>query len=67
MIEAGMQVGENQPITYHKVGQPANAFLVYQQVYDENGRPIMGCYVDRDGNGVIDENDRYFYKNIVAP
>ena len=67
MIEAGMQVGENQPITYHKVGQPANSFLVYQQVYDENGRPIMGCYVDRDGNGVIDENDRYFYKNIVAP
>lgn len=67
MIEAGMQVGQNQPITYHKVGQPANSFLVYQQVYDENGRPIMGCYVDRDGNGVIDENDRYFYKNIVAP
>ena len=67
MIEAGMQVGENQPITYHKVGQPANSFLVYQQVYDENGRPIMGCYVDRDGNGEIDENDRYFYKNIVAP
>ena len=67
MIEAGMQVGQNQPITYHKVGQPANSFLVYQQVYDENGRPIMGCYVDRDGNGEIDENDRYFYKNIVAP
>lgn len=67
MIEADMQVGENQPITYHKVGQPANSFLVYQQVYGENGRPIMGCYVDRDGNGVIDENDRYFYKNIVAP
>ena len=67
IMEAGMQVGENQPITYHKVGQPANSFLVYQQVYDANGRPIMGCYVDRDGNGTIDENDRYFYKNIVAP
>ena len=67
IMEAGMQVGQNQAITYHKVGQPANSFFVYQQVYDANGRPIMGCYVDRDGNGSIDENDRYFYKNIVAP
>ncbi len=67
IIEAGMQVGQNQAITYHKVGMPANSFLVYQQVYDETGRPIMGCYVDRNGDGVIDENDKYFYKNIVAP
>lgn len=67
LMEAGMKVGQDQAITYHKVGKPANSFLVYQQVYDQNGRPIMGCYVDRDGNGTIDENDRYFYKNIVAP
>ena len=67
MIEANMVVGKDSKITYHKVGQAANSFLVFQQVYDENGRPIMGCYVDRDGNGEIDENDRYFYKSIVAP
>ena len=67
LMEAGMKVGQDQAITYHKVGKPANSFLVYQQVYDQNGRPIMGCYVDRDGNGTIDENDRYFYKNIIAP
>ena len=67
LMEAGMKVGQDQAITYHKVGKPANSFLVYQQVYDQNGRPIMGCYVDRNGDGTIDENDRYFYKNIVAP
>lgn len=67
MIEAGMQVGQNQMITYHKVGMPANTFWVYQQVYDEAGRPIMGCYVDRNADGTIDENDRYFYKSINAP
>ena len=66
-MEAGMQVGQNQAITYHQVGKPANSFWVYQQVYDENGRPIMGCYVDRNGDGTIDENDRYYYKNIIAP
>ncbi len=67
MIEAGMQVGQNQNVTYHKVGEPANSFWVYQQVYDEVGRPIMGCYVDRNADGLIDDNDRYFYKNIAAP
>lgn len=67
VIEAGMQVGTNEVITYHKVGKPANSFWVYQQVYDETGRPVMGCYVDRNADGVIDENDRYYYKSITAP
>ena len=67
MIEAGMSVGMEKDITYHKVGYPANSFWVYQQVYDEAGRPIQGVYVDRNGDGAIDENDRYFYKTIHAP
>ena len=67
MIEAGMTVGMQKDVTYHKVGQPANSFWVYQQVYDEAGRPIQGVYVDRNGDGLIDNNDRYFYKSINAP
>ncbi len=47
----------------NKVGEPANSFYVWQQVYDENGKPIEGLYVDRDGNGKIDEDDRYCYKS----
>ena len=67
MIEAGLTVGMQKNLTYHKVGQPANSFWVYQQVYDETGRPMQGVYVDRNGDGNIDDNDRYFYKNIAAP
>jgi iron complex outermembrane receptor protein len=67
MIEAGLKVGMQKNLTYHKVGEPANSFWVYQQVYDEAGRPIQGVYVDRNGDGNIDDNDRYFYKNIAAP
>lgn len=67
MIEAGMTVGMQKDITYHKVGLPANSFWVFQQVYDEAGRPIQGVYVDRNGDGTIDDNDRYFYKTIHAP
>lgn len=67
MIEAGMTAGTDQTVTYHKVGQPANSFWVFQQVYDASGRPIQGVYVDRNADGVIDDNDRYFYKSITAP
>ncbi|MCF0243533.1 MAG: TonB-dependent receptor [Bacteroidaceae bacterium] len=67
VISGSLSVGQNKQLTYHKVGKPANSFWVYQQVYDQNGRPIMGCYVDRNADGIIDDNDRYFYKNIAAP
>ncbi len=40
------------------VGYPASSFYLYQQVYDENGAPIEGVYVDQDGNGTIDQNDK---------
>jgi iron complex outermembrane receptor protein len=67
ILETGTKVGTDEVLLYHKVGQPANSFYVYQQVYDATGRPIEGCYVDRNANGEIDEGDRYFYKNIMAP
>ena len=47
----------------HAVGYPAGSFYVYQQVYDNGGKPIEGLYVDRDGDGKINENDRYFFHN----
>ena len=72
--------GDGQPIQYgdvglgtgstamcHQEGQPVGSFWVYQQVYDEAGNPIQGVVVDRDGNGVIDDADRYYYKSAIAP
>lgn len=47
-------------------GEPVSAFYTYQQVYDQNGQPIQGEFVDRDGNGIINDNDRYFYKKADA-
>ncbi len=51
----------------HAIGHPANSFYVYQQVYDANGKPIEGQVVDRNGDGVITESDKYFYKSPMAP
>ena len=51
----------------NQVGFPANSFYVYQQVYDENGKPVENMVVDRDGDGKITSSDRYLYKSIAAP
>ena len=50
--------GTGTGLTYHMVGEPANTFRVYQQVYDQAGDPIPGVYVDQDGDGVITDNDK---------
>ena len=59
--------GNSTHVQAHKVGEPANSFWVYQQVYDENGKPLEGVFVDRDGNGIINNDDRYFYHSPAAP
>lgn len=38
-------------------------FYLYHQLYDEAGRPIEGCYADLNGDGVIDNDDRYRIKS----
>ena len=64
-VETGDKISRenNTHVQANKVGAPINSFYVYQQVYDENGKPIEGLYVDRDGNGIIDDGDRYCYKS----
>lgn len=58
--------GRDMKAMAHAVGHPASSFYVYQQVYDENGRPIENEFVDRNGDGTINGDDRYFYKKPAA-
>lgn len=69
IVESGGTIsrGNSTHVQAHKVGEPANSFWVYQQVYDENGKPLEGVFVDRDGNGIINNDDRYFYHCPAAP
>lgn len=60
----GMATADNM-IKAWKAGEAASAFYVYQQVYDENGQPRYGEFVDRNADGVIDYRDRYFYKSLI--
>lgn len=53
------------PVQAHAEGYPAYSYFVYQQVYNAQGKPIEGLYVDRNGDGVIDENDKYYYHSAT--
>jgi TonB-linked SusC/RagA family outer membrane protein len=55
--------GAGNKIQVNSVGYAPNAFLVYEQLYDANKKPIAGAYVDRNGDGKLDDADRYrFHK-----
>ena len=53
-------VGNN--IQIHSVGHPAYSYYVYEQAYDAAGLPLEGVYVDRNGDGAINADDQYHYK-----
>ncbi|MBQ5409042.1 MAG: TonB-dependent receptor [Muribaculaceae bacterium] len=60
-------IGINGNAQAHFVDHPSHSFYVYQQIYDTNGKPIEGQVVDRNGDGVISESDKYLYKSPWAP
>ena len=58
--------GTGNTIQAHAVGYNPFSFYVYQQVYDANGKPLEGVYVDRNGDGKITaDGDKYFYKSTT--
>ena len=65
VFTGGISGAVGNMIQIHSVGYPANSFFVYEQVYDENQKPIEGLYVDRNGDGQITGDDRYRYKKAA--
>ena len=43
----------------HMVGYAPYTFKLWQQLYDADGKPIQNGVMDRDGNGVINDSDKY--------
>ena len=63
----GISAGTGNNCQAHAVGHPAFSYYVFQQAYGADGKPLEGVVVDRNGDGVITEKDKYFYKSPVAP
>ena len=62
-LVGGISGGVGNTIQIHTVGFAPRTFYVYKQVYDQNGKPIEGLYVDLNKDGASNEKDKYRYKN----
>lgn len=69
VVNTNIKVGDGSGayLQANQVGYAMNSYYVYQQVYDKNGNPIENCVVDRNGDGKINERDKYLYKSPAAP
>ena len=61
----GGGIGTGSNVQKHMVGYAPFTFNVYQQVYDEQGKPIQNAFVDRNGDGKITDADRYLAKSSM--
>ena len=51
----------------YRVGYTPYTYHLYQQAYDENGKALQNVFVDRNGDGVITEDDRYVTGKSISP
>ena len=63
LATGGISGGVGNTIQTDKVGYPQSSFLVYQQVYDNNGNPIEGVYVDTNEDGAITDADKRIFNS----
>lgn len=61
----GISGGVGNNIQILKPGYDPTTFFVFRQVYDGNGNPIEGAYVDVNGDNQITEADRQAYKKAT--
>jgi TonB-dependent starch-binding outer membrane protein SusC len=65
-IETGaISGGIGNTVQLNQAGHPAGSFFVFEQVYDNTGKPLEGVYADRNGDGRITAEDRYLYKKAA--
>lgn len=58
--ESGLPTGTGLFLANHAVGRQPYSAWVFQQIYDENGKPIPGAFRDLNGDNKIDNEDRYY-------
>ena len=67
-VEVGANMGGTGGYTsLYSVGYSPYTYHLYQQAYDENGKPLQNVLVDRDGDGQITAQDRYITDKSIQP
>jgi TonB-dependent starch-binding outer membrane protein SusC len=62
----GISGGVGNTVQKYLVGLPARVFFLFTQVFDKNGNPIEGLYVDKTGTGGSvsgNELNKYYLKS----
>ncbi|WGD35484.1 TonB-dependent receptor [Olleya sp. YS] len=57
--QGGISTGVGNTVQVHREGESANSFYVFEQVYDASGTPLEGVFVDRNGDNIINDEDKY--------
>lgn len=69
-VKTGNAGGTGRYLQVHMVGETPNTYYLLRQAYDENGKPLDGKYLDKDGNITSSEEDANKYvtgKSSKAP
>ena len=54
-------IGNAVNVQIQREGCAANSFFVFEQVYNPDGTPAEGVYVDRNSDGKITDDDKYIF------
>ncbi|RLJ61506.1 iron complex outermembrane receptor protein [Lacinutrix venerupis] len=57
--KGGISTGVGNTVQIHRESESANSFYVFEQVYDASGTPLEGVFVDRNGDNIINDDDKY--------
>ncbi|WP_264520439.1 SusC/RagA family TonB-linked outer membrane protein [Flavobacterium sp. N1994] len=63
-VNGGNLPGIGRTLIYNAVGEEPRSAWVFEQVYDSAGKPIPNVFVDRNGDGTVDDKDKYFSATI---
>ncbi len=53
-------------IQNHQVGYSPSSFYVFEQAYGVDGKPIDGVFIDRNKDGIVNEQDKYRFHKPAA-
>lgn len=63
VLQGGTGAGTGGTVQILREGYTPDSFYVYKQLYDTAGKPVEGAYADLNGDGIVNDQDRYIYKN----
>ncbi len=59
-----ISIGTGTNALINAVGYAPSSYYLFEQVYDKDGKPVQNTVVDRSGDGVITDADRYIAGNV---